>query len=95
MKYFKLAIECPDFDYIDELLPEDQVTINKWEELDDDILYLEGITFDEFEEILNPLEYLVEYELKLVVKDEDIKFYKVKDEEIIEEIENYEKFEVL
>lgn len=95
MKYFKLATLCPDFDYIDELLPEDQVTINKWEELDDDILYLEGITFDEFEEILDPLEYLVEYELKLVVKDEDIKFYEVKDEEIIKEIENYKKFEVL
>jgi hypothetical protein len=77
MKEFKLQIQTEDFDLVNELLEPEEIEITEWNELNNNIINIKGLIFDE-EYIIEQLKIIDKYKLKLEIKDnKNIKKYNI------------------
>lgn len=77
MKEFKLQIQTEDFDLVNELLEPEEIEITEWNELNNNIINIKGLIFDE-EYIIEQLKTIDKYKLKLEIKDnKNIKKYNI------------------
>lgn len=77
MKEFKLQIQTEDFDLVNELLEPEEIEITEWDELNNNIIDIKGLIFDE-DYIIEQLKTIDEYKLTLEIKDnKNIKKYNI------------------